>query len=55
MPQVNTMQPRDTRSLVAAVGRRLQEHPTVFAPLLDALGACRRVPHVPRHFDSVVR
>jgi mevalonate kinase len=36
--QVNTMQPRDTRSLVAAVGRRLQQHPSVFAPLLDALG-----------------
>ena len=55
MPQVNTMQPRDTRSLVAAVGRRLQEHPAVFAPLLDALGAYRRAPLVPRHFDSVLR
>lgn len=55
MPQVNTMQPRDTRSLVAAVGRRLQEHPTVFTPLLDALGTYRRVPHFPRHFDCVAR
>ena len=39
MRQVNTMQPRDTRSLVAAVGQRLQQHPSVFTPLLDALGA----------------
>lgn len=47
--QVNTMQPRDTRSLVAAVGRRLQQHPSVFAPLLDALGkrASMRAAHRP--------
>jgi hypothetical protein len=38
MRQVNTMQPRDTRSLVAAVGQRLQQLPSVFTPLLDALG-----------------
>jgi hypothetical protein len=53
--QVNTMQPRDTRSLVAAVGRRLHGHPAVFAPLLDALGTRRRVAHVARYFDSVGR